>query len=135
MFNRGRAVKAENKRLCKEFLNKGMKQREIAKALKISLPTVNKYCQEIAKEIEKKQKAFEDGTKEEARRRRERKARAKEIAEEIAENKSAIQDLTPEELAKQGFTACLLELKMRLPTMTNEEVMKITVDLWDRVNK
>ena len=32
-----------------------------------------------------------------------------------------------------SFAACLLELRARLPSMTDEQVCKITVDLWDRV--
>ena len=50
-LNRGRAKSAENIRLCKDLLKKGKTQREIAKILNVSLPTANKYCQKIAKEI------------------------------------------------------------------------------------
>lgn len=130
-LNKGRAKKADNKRLCRELLKKGNTQREIAKILNISLPTANAYCQEIAKEIEEAQKAEQEKEEEERtlikkRKRRVREARQMQTVEE---------EKSPEQLAKEGFTACLRELQVRLPEMTNEEVMKITVDLWDRVNK
>lgn len=132
-LNRGRARKADNIRLCRELLKKGNSQRQIAKILNVSLQTANSYCQEIAKEIEDAHKAQVEEANQERKKTRERKKRIqamKEIEEtELEEPK------TPEELAKAGFTACLRELQIRLPMMTNEEVMKITVDLWDRVNK
>ncbi len=131
-LNKGRCRKAENLRLCRELLRKGNSQREIAKILNISLPTANAYCQEIAKEIEDAHKAEVEKDQEDRLKFRQRKRRIREINETA----QALQEpQTPEELAKAGFTACLQELKIRLPSMTNEEVMKITVDLWDRVNK
>lgn len=128
-LNKGKAKKAENKRLCRELLKKGNTQREIAKILNISLPTTNTYCQEIAKEIEEAQKAEQEKVIEERELIRKRKRRVREVKQMPEEEKS------PEELARDGFTACLKELRVRLPEMTNEEVMKITVDLWDRVNR
>lgn len=128
-LNKGRARKADNKRLCRELLKKGNTQREIAKILNISLPTANAYCQEIAREIEEAQKAEQEKETEERELIRKRKRRVREVRQMPVEEKS------PEELAKDGFTACLRELQARLPEMTNEEVMKITVDLWDRVNR
>lgn len=132
-LNRGKARKADNIRLCRELLKKGNSQRQIAKILNVSLQTANTYCQEIAKEIEEAHKAEVAEANEERKKTRERRKRIqamKELAEEEPEEPK-----TPEELAKAGFTACLRELQIRLPNMTNEEVMKITVDLWDRVNK
>ena len=128
-LNKGRVRKADNKRLCRELLKKGNTQREIAKILNISLPTANAYCQEIAKEIEEAQKAEQEKEVEERQLIKKRKRRVREVRQMPQEEKS------PEELAKEGFTACLRELQARLPEMTNEEVMKITVDLWDRVNR
>lgn len=131
-LNSGKAKKAENKRLCRELLKKGKSQREIAKFLNVSLPTANAYCQEIAKDIEEAQKKAEEKAQ-----KLEDLQKAREIAKktEKKEKTEPTQPETPEELAKAGFTACLRELQLRLPIMTNEEVMKITVDLWDRVNR
>lgn len=131
-LNSGRAKKAENKRLCRELLKKGKSQREIAKFLNVSLPTANAYCQEIAKDIEEAQKKAEEKVQ-----KLEDLKRAREIAKKIEKKEKAETTpmASPEELAKEGFTTCLRELKLRLSTMTNEEVMKITVDLWDRVNR
>lgn len=131
-LNKGRCRKADNVRLCRELLKKGNSQREIAKILNVSLPTANAYCQEIAKEIEDAHKAEIEKDQEDRLKFKQRKRRMREMAEQAQE---AQEPQTPEELAKAGFTACLQELKMRLPSMTNEEVMKITVDLWDRVNR
>lgn len=131
-LNKGNARKAENIRLCRELLRKGNTQREIAKILNVSLPTINAYCQEIAKEIEEAHKA-EVKEANEARKIKLNRQRAQKALQEQEEEPE--EPKTPEELAKSGFTACLRELKLRLPSMTNEEVMKITVDLWDRVNK
>ena len=105
-LNKGKARKADNKRLCRELLKKGNTQREIAKILNISLPTANAYCQEIAQEIEDAQKEETQKIQEEAARIREHKRRVKALKELplIAEVQ------TPEELAKAGFTACLREL-------------------------
>lgn len=134
-MNKGRARKAENLRLCRELLKKNKTQREIAKILNVSLQTANTYCQEIAKQIEDAHKA--DMEKAQAQREftRARNKRAKLAREQAEEEAQEQEPQTPEELAKAGFTACLKELQIRLPMMTNEEVMKITVDLWDRVNK
>lgn len=131
-LNSGKAKKAENKRLCRELLKKGKSQREIAKFLNVSLPTANAYCQEIAKDIEEAQKKAEEKAQ-----KLEDLQKAREIAKKTEKKGKAEppQPETPEELAKAGFTACLRELQLRLPIMTNEEVMKITVDLWDRVNR
>lgn len=130
-LNKGKARKADNKRLCRELLKKGNTQREIAKILNVSLQTANTYCQEIAREIEDAHKAEVEKEQEERQKIKQRKRRVRELREETPPEEPQ----TPEELAKAGFTACLRELQIRLPDMTNEEVMKITVDLWDRVNK
>ena len=132
-LNKGKARKADNIRLCRELLKKGNTQREIAKILNISLQTANTYCQEIAQEIEDAHKEQVQEAKEIRRRTLDRNKRAKLAREQQQEE--PIEPQTPEELAKAGFTACLRELQIRLPMMTNEEVMKITVELWDRVNK
>lgn len=132
-LNRGRARKADNIRLCRELLKKGNSQRQIAKILNVSLQTTNSYCQEIAKEIEDSHKAQVEEANQERKKTRERKKRIQAMKE--MEETEPEELKTPEELAKAGFTACLRELQIRLPMMTNEEVMKITVDLWDRVNK
>lgn len=132
-LNRGRARKADNIRLCRELLKKGNSQRQIAKILNVSLQTANTYCQEIAKEIEDAHKAQVEEANQERKKTRERKKRIQAIKE--MEEIEPEEPKTPEELAKAGFTACLRELQIRLPMMTNEEVMKITVDLWDRVNQ
>lgn len=132
-LNRGRARKADNIRLCRELLKKGNSQRQIAKILNVSLQTANTYCQEIAKEIEDAHKAQVEEANQERKKTRERKKRIQAMKE--MEETEPEEPKTPEELAKAGFIACLRELKIRLPMMTNEEVMKITVDLWDRVNK
>lgn len=115
------------------MLKKGNSQRQIAKILNVSLQTANTYCQEIAKEIEDAHKAQVEEANQERKKTRERKKRIQAIKE--MEEIEPEEPKTPEELAKAGFTACLRELQIRLPMMTNEEVMKITVDLWDRVNK
>ena len=132
-LNRGRARKADNIRLCRELLKKGNSQRQIAKILNVSLQTANAYCQEIAKEIEDAHKAQVEEANQERKKTRERKKRIQAIKE--IEEIEPEEPKTPEELAKAGFTACLRELQIRLPMMTNEEVMKITMDMWDRVNK
>lgn len=129
-LNRGKARKADSLRLCRELLQKGNSQREIAKILNVSLQTTNKYCQQIAKEIEDAHKEDVEKAKELRRQSLDRRRRVQALRNE------PLPDITsPEELAKAGFVACLQELRIRLPQMTNEEVMKITVDLWDRVNK
>lgn len=132
-LNKGKARKADNIRLCRELLKKGNSQRQIAKILNVSLQTANTYCQEIAKEIEDAHKAQVEEANQERKKTRERKKRIQAMRE--MEEAEPEEPKTPEELAKAGFTACLRELQIRLPMMTNEEVMKITVDLWDRVNR
>lgn len=132
-LNRGKARKADNIRLCRELLKKGNSQREIAKILNVSLQTANTYCQEIAKEIEDAHKAQVEEANQERRKTLNRKKRIQEMRE--TEQTVPEEPKTPEELAKAGFIACLRELQIRLPEMTNEEVMKITMDMWDRVNK
>lgn len=132
-LNRGRARKADNIRLCRELLKKGNSQRQIAKILNVSLQTANTYCQEIAKEIEDAHKAQVEEANQERKKTRERKKRIQAMKE--MEEIEPEEPKTPEELAKAGFTACLRELQIRLPMMTNEEVMRITMDMWDRVNK
>lgn len=132
-MNRGKARKADNIRLCRELLKKGNSQREIAKILNVSLQTANTYCQEIAKEIEDAHKAQVEEANQERRKTLNRKKRIQEMRE--TEQTVPEEPKTPEELAKAGFIACLRELQIRLPEMTNEEVMKITMDMWDRVNK
>lgn len=123
--------KLNNIRLCRDLLNKGLTQREIAKALKISLPTVNKYCKQIALEIEQEVKQEREIVKEEHKQQRQRARRAKVMINEAPADLSIS---TPEELAKASFSACLNELRLRLPLMSNEEVIKVSVELWDRVN-
>lgn len=132
-LNRGRARKADNIRLCRELLKKGNSQRQIAKILNVSLQTANTYCQEIAKEIEEAHKVQVEEANQERKKTRERKKRIQAMRE--MEEAEPEEPKTPEELAKAGFTACLRELQIRLPMMSNEEVMKITMDMWDRVNK
>lgn len=132
-LNRGKARKADNIRLCRELLKKGNSQREIAKILNVSLQTANTYCQEIAKEIEDAHKAQVEEANQERRKTLNRKKRIQEMRE--TEQTVPEEPKTPEELVKAGFIACLRELQIRLPEMTNEEVMKITMDMWDRVNK
>ena len=133
-LNRGRAKSAENIRLCKELLKKGKTQREIAKILNVSLPTANKYCQKIAKEIEDRLRAAAEREEKQRIKEEERKRRAEAVLKKCREKKEELPE-TPEELAKAGFAACLIELRARLPSMSDEQVCKITVDLWDRVNK
>lgn len=133
-LNRGRAKSAENIRLCKELLKKGKTQREIAKILNVSLPTANKYCQKIAKEIEDRLRAAAEREEKQKQKEEERRRRVAAAAKISKEKKEELPE-TPEELAKAGFAACLIELRARLPSMSDEQVCKITVDLWDRVNK
>ena len=133
-LNRGRAKSAENIRLCKELLKKGKTQREIAKILNVSLPTANKYCQKIAKEIEDRLRAAAEREEKQRMKEEARKRRAEAVLKKCREKKEELPE-TPEELAKAGFAACLIELRARLPSMSDEQVCKITVDLWDRVNK
>ena len=133
-LNRGRAKSAENIRLCKDLLKKGKTQREIAKILNVSLPTANKYCQKIAKESEDRLRAAAEREEKQRMKEEERKRRAEAVLKKCREKKEELPE-TPEELAKAGFAACLIELRARLPSMSDEQVCKITVDLWDRVNK
>lgn len=128
-LNRGKARKADTLRLCRELLQKGNSQREIAKILNVSLQTTNKYCQQIAKEIEDAHKEDVEKAKELRRQSLDRRRRANALRNE------PLPEGTPEELAKAGFIACLRELRIRLPQMSNDEVIKITTELWDRVNK
>ena len=134
----GAAINAQNLALCRDLLRQKKTQRQIAVALGVSLVTVNHYCKRIAKEIEEESKAARAETLAKSQKARERKRRVKETQErEIEELKAVVEQKEPpktaEELAKMSFAACLLELRARLPSMTDEQVCKITVDLWDRV--
>ena len=81
-LNKGKARKADNKRLCRELLKKGNTQREIAKILNVSLQTANTYCQEIAREIEDAHKAEVEKEQEERQKIKQRKRRVRELREE-----------------------------------------------------
>jgi len=135
MLNVDNATRAENLRLCKDLLKKGLTQREIAKSLGVSLPTTNKYCQRIAVEIEEAQRKKEEARKKAEAAAEERQRRLKKIRAENEVIKAVAEAQTPEELAKQSFAACLIELKLRLPQMTNAEIITITTELWDRMSK
>ena len=126
----------------KKALTRGERQRDIANDLKLSLPTVNKICKEIASEIEKGQ-ALEKQRK--ARRKKSPIAikKVKADVEQYAKEEATI--LTPEQLqAKQAemkqnamflFNGYMLELKSRMPEMTIEELQKGLMEMWGKVNE
>ena len=113
-----------------EYLNKGLKQRDIARLTKVSLVTVNKYCKKITNR-------FKIEEKEDRAKRREIKnrmmlvKRLKEVQQEVQKNPVSNEEIG--ENAKGLFNSLIVELRFRIPQMTNAELMQVTLDVWDKV--
>ncbi len=113
-----------------EYLNKGLKQRDIARLTKVSLVTVNKYCKKITNR-------FKTEEKEDRAKRREIKnrmmlvKRLKEVQQEVQKNPVSNEEIG--ENAKGLFNSLIVELRFRIPQMTNAELMQVTLDVWDKV--
>lgn len=113
-----------------EYLNKGLKQRDIARLTKVSLVTVNKYCKKITNR-------FKIEEKEDRAKRREIKnrmmlvKRLKEVQQEVQKNPVSNEEIG--ENAKGLFNSLIIELRFRIPQMTNAELMQVTLDVWDKV--
>lgn len=118
---------------CHDLLKQGYTQRDIAEKLGITLVTANKWCQKIAEEIEEKKRKQEQAKKDADLAAKTRRIRKEELPAETKELETDIENLG--RLAQLGFAACLKELRVRLPMMSNEEVINITTALWDRVSK
>lgn len=131
-FNKGQFVELKNRenplleKEISEYLKKGIKQRDIASLTKMSLPTVNKYCQRI----QKKEKMEQKQERERKRAIKERVVKAKEIS--ISKDEP-ISEAQIKENTMRVFNEMLVEIRVRIPTMTNAELRQTTIDIWDKI--
>ncbi len=109
-----------------EYLKKGVKQREIAKLTKVSLVTVNKYCKRIKNNFKKEER--------EHRAKKREVLQRIELVKELREN--AKEEVTEQELernVKSLFNCLILEMRARIPTMSNSELQNITLEIWEKI--
>ena len=123
-------------RKIEKLLKDGYAQRDIARALKLSITTVNKYCKAIASTLEEKierRNKFKDLNA---------KPRPK-VKEEPLAKIEAPKDLTAEEFeAKQreikynamtAFNNMLLELNERIRTMDDTDFKNTLIEVWEKI--
>lgn len=123
-------------RKIEKLLKDGYAQRDIARALKLSITTVNKYCKAIASTLEEKierRNKFKDISA---------KPRPK-VKEEPLAKIEAPKDLTAEEFeAKQreikynamtAFNNMLLELNERIRTMDDTDFKNTLIEVWEKI--
>jgi len=109
-----------------EYLNKGIKQREIAKLTKVSLVTVNKYCKRI-------RAAAKQSIKDDRQRKREIKQRIELVKELRIGADEPVSEEKIKENTMRVFNALLVEIRARIPTMTNAELNQTTIDIWEKI--
>lgn len=123
-------------RKIEKLLKDGYAQRDIARALKLSITTVNKYCKAIASTLEEKIE----------RRNKVKNLSAKsrpKVKEEPLAKIEAPKDLTAEEFeAKQreikynamtAFNNMLLELNERIRTMDDTDFKNTLIEVWEKI--
>ena len=123
-------------RKIEKLLKDGYAQRDIARALKLSITTVNKYCKAIASTLEEKIE----------RRNKDKNLSAKprpKVKEEPLAKIEAPKDLTAEEFeAKQreikynamtAFNNMLLELNERIRTMDDTDFKNTLIEVWEKI--
>lgn len=123
-------------RKIEKLLKDGYAQRDIARALKLSITTVNKYCKAIAATLEEKierRNKFKD-----LRGKPKAKIKEKPLAEI-----EAPKGLTAEEFeAKQreikynamtAFNNMLLELNERIRTMDDTDFKNTLIEVWEKI--
>nr|DAS78873.1 MAG TPA: ECF sigma factor [Caudoviricetes sp.] len=123
-------------RKIEKLLKDGYAQRDIARALKLSITTVNKYCKAIASTLEEKIE----------RRNKVKNLSAKlrpKVKEEPLAKIEAPKDLTVEEFeAKQreikynamtAFNNMLLELNERIRTMDDTDFKNTLIEVWEKI--
>lgn len=109
-----------------EYLNKGIKQREIAKLTKVSLVTVNKYCKRI-------RAAAKQSIKDDRKRKQEIKHRIELVKELRIGADEPVSEEKIKENTMRVFNALLVEIRARIPTMTNAELNQTTIDIWEKI--
>lgn len=138
-------------RKIEKLIRDGYSQRDIARALKLSVVTVNKYCQAIAKTIvekierrkkpEKPIKPYKPRPQKE--KEEEKPAKAVKIKEKPLEEIQAPVNLTPEEFEKKqieikynamtAFNNMLLELNERIRTMDDVDFKNTLIEVWEKI--
>lgn len=109
-----------------EYLKKGVKQREIAKLTHVSLVTVNKYCKRIKNNFKKEEREYRAKKREVIQRI--------ELVKELRENsKEEVTEQDLERNVKSLFNCLILEMRARIPTMTNSELQNITLEIWEKI--
>lgn len=109
-----------------EYLKKGVKQREIAKLTHVSLVTVNKYCKRIKNNFKKEER--------EHRAKKREVIQRIELVKELRENsKEEVTEQDLERNVKSLFNCLILEMRARIPTMTNSELQNITLEIWEKI--
>lgn len=109
-----------------EYLKKGVKQREIAKLTHVSLVTVNKYCKRIKNNFKKEER--------EHRAKKREVIQRIELVKELRENsKEEVTEQDLERNVKSLFNCLILEMRARIPTMSNSELQNITLEIWEKI--
>lgn len=123
-------------RKIEKLLKEGYSQRDIARVLKISIVTVNKYCKAIASTLEEK-----------IERRNKYKpsktAKSAKVAEAQLEPIKTPENLTKEEFDKKqleiqynamtAFNNMLLELNERIKTMDDTDFKNTLIEIWEKI--
>lgn len=123
-------------RKIEKLLKEGYTQRDIARVLKISLPTVCKYCKSIASTLEEK-----------IERRNKYKpskpAKSAKVAEAPLEPIKTPENLTKEEFERKqieiqynamtAFNNMLLELNERIKTMDDTDFKNTLIEIWEKI--
>lgn len=123
-------------RKIEKLLKEGYSQRDIARVLKISIVTVNKYCKAIASTLEEK-----------IERRNKYKpskpAKSPKVAETPLEPIKTPENLTKEEFERKqreiqynamtAFNNMLLELNERIKTMDDTDFKNTLIEVWEKI--
>ena len=126
-------------RKIEKLLKEGYSQRDIARVLKISVVTVNKYCKAIASTIEEKiEKRAKNKFTPKPKPRK-----AVKIAEQPLEKIEAPEILTEDEFnrkqreiqynAMTAFNNMLLELNERIKTMDDTDFKNTLIEVWEKI--
>lgn len=124
-------------RKIEKLLKEGYTQRDIARVLKISLPTVCKYCKAIAstleEKIERRQKI----------KIKPEKAKPAKVAEAPLDPIKTPENLTKEEFERKqmeiqfnamtAFNNMLLELNERIKTMDDTDFKNTLIEIWEKI--
>lgn len=123
-------------RKIEKLLKEGYSQRDIARVLKISIVTVNKYCKAIASTLEEK---IERRNKYKPRK----PAKITKVAEAPLEPIKTPENLTKEEFERKqieiqynamtAFNNMLLELNERIKTMDDTDFKNTLIEIWEKI--